>query len=71
MYCGHYFHPQAMDMHIAECYRVFKANQEIAKKNMEHQVKSNKSQYEAGSISLKKLSSQREKRLSRKGLPKT
>jgi len=47
MYCGHYFHPQAMDLHVAECYRVFKANQEIAKKNMEHQVKVNKSQQEA------------------------
>lgn len=47
MYCGNYFYPHIMDIHVAECYLLSKANAEIAKKNAIHQQKSNKSEWEA------------------------
>jgi hypothetical protein len=47
MYCGNYFYPHVMDIHVAECYRIYKQNQELAQKNMVLQQKSNKSHAEA------------------------
>ena len=48
MYCGNYFYPQVMDIHIAQCYLTYQQNQEQAQKNMVLQQKANLSHAEAG-----------------------
>ena len=50
MYCGNMFYPQIMDLHVAECYRINKANREVAAKNAQHQQASNKSHQEASKV---------------------
>lgn len=52
MYCGNYFTPPAMDLHVAECYRTYKANKDIHRKNVEVLQKRDMSEAQASKHSL-------------------